>query len=515
MSLKFRLTETENGVWIYGDITDYYKTKLLDMPVWNSYNSVKNEWVIKRKDLPKLIGYLRRNRIQYDPLGPELVKSCNINAKKITDLNSSNTLYICHPITGRWVKRSGFIGTNIIEKYPETVLLPPYKVPTTDEMIENFDNIKLDTVCAYFLDNMLTREAIIQKRDDIGREWLRREFINESRLKQGDLTSENLIALFELIDREFFNSKIQEYLIQTKRHITVIASDRTNLIGEYSICENKSQDSSESGQLDSHFHECVFKIHINIQNVINAPIDKLCLQTPDFDVCSRLVYLQLILENEIARFISLVFCNKQDHETLYSKLLLNMFGQSVPPPVYTSDGIAVNVVPMENDDQMDISPISENDYTNYINDDESPLSMEEDDASFKNDMIVPATDYTPPNKMSIMDSPDYFAQLAAQDAQFGGAGKLKKTASYKKQKHQIAFQWASPHVITTKALQMISDVTKQFNGTVLDNNVALGKIRFNTKSDAIAFGKIISRQVSIPRVKYVNLKEKTTVLLKY
>jgi hypothetical protein len=62
---------------------------------------------------------------------------------------------------------------------------------------------------------------------------------------------------------------------------------------------------------------------------------------------------------------------------------------------------------------------------------------------------------------------------------------------------------------------MISDVTKEFNGSILDNNVSLGKIRFNTKSEAISFGKIISRQTSIPRVKYVNLKEKTSVLLKY
>jgi len=151
----------------------------------------------------------------------------------------------------------------------------------------------------------LARETIMLKRSDIAQKW--------TPSPRGDLngiTPQELDILFDTIDYEFFNNQIRDYLKKTKRSLSVFPSNKTTI--------------TTNGK----YFGSMFRIYIDINKILTTDYTK-CFTYHGFDICNPVTYLQVLLENEMAKFVSMIFCHTSDHYDLYEMILKNMFGHDV------------------------------------------------------------------------------------------------------------------------------------------------------------------------------------------
>jgi hypothetical protein len=216
MSIVFQFTDTKEGVWISSP-KDYQK-EIANMDVWSSYNASNNKWLIKKTDIHKVLRFLKTNKVPYN-IDQNMFVECSFQT-----LNKTNN-YVCNPETGRWVLKDGKIGTHVLEKYKNIVQkIPPIYAPTIENLSKNNKAVKLDSICAYFQNIQLNKELIDSKREQILEEWTTPQ---EDNPNTGSFTEQGLYALFLIIDREYFNGKITQYLLDTSKKIKVFPSEKS------------------------------------------------------------------------------------------------------------------------------------------------------------------------------------------------------------------------------------------------------------------------------------------------
>lgn len=306
--LLMSATDTGKGVWITGKNLREFQDALKKLEVWNSFNRKKGAWLVKKEDLARVIDYFRLIGLPYESLTSDLQSQC-------AAADQQDESYVCNPENGRWVKRVGIDGQRVLTQYPHLVLkLPPVIAPGIDDMRNKFDDMQLDSICAFFMTHSIAKDAIKQKRSDIAREF-QTKFNVQSHFS--DISSEQLLQLFQMIDNEFFNRQIQDHLMQNNQHLKIIPASQTY--------------TSELCSKDPLFpdNNCVYTIGINLQDIVDSiRVPDECVQKYGVSVCSRVELVLVMLENELAHLIGNIFCSPDERSNLLTKVKTNIFGHS-------------------------------------------------------------------------------------------------------------------------------------------------------------------------------------------
>jgi hypothetical protein len=492
MSISVRLTETKKGLWIY--VNDTIIPKNIDLlikhmdslPIWNIYNKNTHEWLIKRKDLSSLLVYLERNGIPFIPPDLNILKQCNTDNEK----SSISSQYICHPATGRWVKRLGEIGKELLNQYPDVIQkLAPSYVPSLDDMITNYEEIHLDSICSYFMENALSKSVIIHKRKEIAEKWSKIQNIPLN--FKTNLTSSNLLSMFELIDYEYFNNKIQDYLKKTFSQVKIIPSYKNHI---------------ESNTCKTH---CTFEMYIDINSIVNSTRNN--VKFNGYYVNNHITQLQLTMEQEMSKLISLLFCD-EDPITMYTKIVQNIFGHTLTPtlPTHTDENVINPVMMSTSDNKWWLEDENtDNSHTDNSHTDNSHLMGTQEDKNTYNE-----TDYVIDGNWNVNDN-----SLNHQMVQNQMQGGMKPSRNHRIKIDILhSSDFLNNHV--SNLLQQLNGVSHKHNSisSVSHKHNSISSVShkhngrsfiFSNKKDAIYFGQVLSRSQDVDKVSYIHINRKT------
>lgn len=521
--IEFRPSETKKGVWIKAqkmvknnDPSESSESSDLDSnnknfdtrlqtvfsksSIWNSYNRTTDEWLIKKDDLPTFLKVLKEFNIDYEKLPTELQNVCNDGDVNNHNSNYSDSVvggvdgigFICNPETGKWVSASSNESEWILRKYPETVKkLPPVKIPTKQDMINYFDIAELDTVCTYFLKNNVDKEDAMKKRKDLIQQWIVSTNLSTD---LSNITQDKLLYLFELIDREIFNGKIQNYLIKTGRHVQIYMvqnSDLSNVVGRCDSNLPKGDDDDN----------CVFTISVGMTEFLNSMNE--CKYFRGFIACNPAEYLELHFERLISELVGMIFCKESDSSMLANRIAHSMFAHRR--------------------------------YVKMGGDDESKAYVVKGGGGIKNN------DDEPPNGVGVDIDLGNDSGVVQNPTQSDVAENTTPKTTHLRRRptnHIVVYQWntrnAQAGIIDAKkrVVELVSNLRGKMNITSRqrrsynknNSRSVVGQsehefVRFKNKELAIQFAKIISRSKLICNVKYMRWNPKTgrmgkTIVLK-
>jgi hypothetical protein len=358
--------------------------------------------------------------------------------------------------------------------------------------------------------NKISPPVIVHKRGEIAKEWGKIHKI--SNFKPSSLNSTNLLSLFEKIDYEFFNNKIQDYLRETNSRLYMVPSNKTYI---ETICQIETRN-------------CTYTIYINISNIKN------------------ITQLQFVVEQEMAKFISLLFCD-EDPDTLSLKIIQNMFGhktslfntittttdpglsQTLVKPQSTTTGNPITGNPIKTTTTTTVTttptdlpfaspqtippssteestttgssikpttPIIEN--VNQISDKnsvETPINLPEQSITKTQ---IPQNEVDDTKNTEVNDTKNTIKSNNLE----GGSKKNYKSHKIHKN-HKINIRVSRPSKCTELH---INNLLSQLNGTATKNPFLF---QFSTKKDAIDFGRILSRSQNVKKVSYKHTNRKT------